>query len=51
MDAFIGLTGMLVLMALGAPIFVALGVAALVMIATEGRPLMDAAAHSINGIN
>jgi len=51
MDAFIGLTGMLILMALGAPIFVALGVAALVMIATEGRPLLDAAAHSINGIN
>ncbi len=42
---------MLVLMALGAPIFVSLGLAALLMLATEGRPLMDAAAHSINGIN
>ncbi|MGH1423222.1 MAG: TRAP transporter large permease [Pseudooceanicola sp.] len=51
MDALIGLLGMLVLMALGAPIFVALGVAALLMLAGEGRPLMDAAAHSINGIN
>lgn len=51
MEALIGLLGMLALMALGAPIFVALGVAALAMLATEGRPLMDAAAHSINGIN
>ncbi|MGR3320356.1 MAG: TRAP transporter large permease [Pseudooceanicola sp.] len=51
MDAFFGLLGMLVLMALGAPIFVALGLAAIVMIAVEGRPLMDAAAHSISGIN
>ncbi len=51
MDALIGLLGMLVLMALGAPIFVALGVAALLMLAGEGRPLMDGAAHSINGIN
>ena len=51
MDAIIGLAGMLILMALGAPIFVALGLAALLMLATEGRPLMDAAAHSINGIN
>ncbi|SPF78196.1 TRAP transporter large permease [Pseudoprimorskyibacter insulae] len=51
MDALIGLLGMLALMALGAPIFVSLGATALVMIAFEGRPLMDAAAHSINGIN
>lgn len=51
MQALIGLGGMLVLMALGAPIFVSLGLAALLMLATEGRPLMDAAAHSINGIN
>ena len=51
MDAVIGLLGMLALMALGAPIFVSLGVAALVMLALEGRPLMDAAAHAINGIN
>lgn len=51
MEAVIGLGGMLLLMALGAPIFVALGLAALVMLASEGRPLMDAAAHSINGIN
>jgi C4-dicarboxylate transporter DctM subunit len=51
MEAVFGLAGMLVLMALGAPIFVALGLAALLMLATEGRPLMDAAAHSINGIN
>lgn len=51
MEALIGLLGMLVLMALGAPIFVSLGLAALVMIATEGRPLLDAAAHSISGIN
>jgi C4-dicarboxylate transporter DctM subunit len=51
MQALIGLGGMLVLMALGAPIFVSLGLAALLMLATEGRPLMDAASHSINGIN
>lgn len=51
MEAVLGLSGMLLLMALGAPIFVSLGVAALVMLALEGRPLMDAAAHSINGIN
>ena len=51
MEALIGLMGMLALMALGAPIFVALGVAALAMLATEGRPLMDAAAHSVSGIN
>lgn len=51
MEALIGLGGMLVLMALGAPIFVALGVAALAMLATEGRPLMDAAATAISGIN
>ncbi|MFT6606297.1 MAG: C4-dicarboxylate transporter DctM subunit [Halocynthiibacter sp.] len=51
MEALIGLIGMLILMAFGAPIFVSLGVAALGMLATEGRPLMDAAAHAINGIN
>ena len=51
MDAALGLIGMLVLMALGVPIFAALGLAALVMLALEGRPLMDAAAHSISGIN
>jgi len=51
MDAILGLIGMMVLMALGAPIFVALGVAAMVMLALEGRPLMDAAMTSISGIN
>lgn len=51
MEAILGLAGMLVLMALGAPIFVALGTAALVMLALEGRPLMDAAMTSISGIN
>ncbi|MCB1395730.1 MAG: TRAP transporter large permease [Rhodobacteraceae bacterium] len=51
MEAILGLGGMLVLMALGAPIFVALGTAALVMLAFEGRPLMDAAMTSISGIN
>jgi C4-dicarboxylate transporter, DctM subunit len=51
MEALIGLLGMLVLMALGLPIFIALGLAAILMLATEGRPLMDAAAHSISGIN
>lgn len=51
MDAVIGLVGMLVLMALGAPIFVALGAAAMFMIAMEGRPLLDAAMHSVSGIN
>ncbi|MFN4099057.1 MAG: TRAP transporter large permease, partial [Pararhodobacter sp.] len=51
MEAAIGLGGMIVLMALGAPIFVSLGVAALVMLAFEGRPLLDAAMTSISGIN
>ena len=51
MDAAIGLVGMLLLMALGMPIFAALGLAALAMLALEGRPLMDAAAHSVSGIN
>ncbi|MEZ5750465.1 MAG: TRAP transporter large permease [Paracoccaceae bacterium] len=51
MEAILGLVGMLVLMALGAPIFVSLGTAALVMLALEGRPLMDAAMTSISGIN
>lgn len=51
MAAIVGLVGMLVLMALGAPIFVALGAAALIMLASEGRPLIDAAGHSISGIN
>ena len=51
MDALIGLVGMLILMALGAPIFVALGAAAMVMIWVEGRPLLDAAMHSVSGIN
>jgi C4-dicarboxylate transporter, DctM subunit len=51
MDALVGLIGMLVLMALGVPIFAALGIAALAMLAMEGRPLIDAAAHAISGIN
>lgn len=51
MDALLGLIGMLVLMALGAPIFVALGAMAMFMIFTEGRPLLDAAMHSVSGIN
>ncbi|PJE28802.1 C4-dicarboxylate transporter, DctM subunit [Pseudooceanicola antarcticus] len=51
MEALIGLGAMLVLMALGAPIFVALGTVALVMLGIEGKPLMDAAAHSVSGIN
>lgn len=51
MEALIGLLGMLMLMALGLPVFIALGLAAILMLATEGRPLMDAAAHSISGIN
>jgi len=51
MIALAGLLGMLALMGLGAPIFVALGVAAMTMLSFEGRPLMDAAAHAINGIN
>ncbi|WP_068299807.1 TRAP transporter large permease [Pararhodobacter sp. CCB-MM2] len=51
MEALLGLGGMLVLMALGAPIFVALGVAAMVMLSFEGRPLFDAAMTSVSGIN
>ena len=51
MDSVIGLVAMLALIAAGAPIFVSLGVVALVMIAFEGRPLLDAAATSIAGIN
>lgn len=45
-----GLVGMLGLIALGAPIFVALGTVSLIMLALEGRPLLDAAATSISGI-
>ncbi|MBV7407394.1 TRAP transporter large permease [Maritimibacter sp. DP1N21-5] len=51
MDAFLGLLGMLVLMAMGAPIFVALGATAMLMIFLEGRPLLDAAAHTVSGLN
>lgn len=50
MLSIIGLVGMLALIALGAPIFVALGTASLVMLAIEGRPLLDAAATAISGI-
>jgi C4-dicarboxylate transporter DctM subunit len=49
--ALAGLMAMLALLAAGAPIFVALGVVALVMIGLEGRPLLDAAMTSIAGIN
>jgi C4-dicarboxylate transporter DctM subunit len=42
---------MLALLAAGAPIFVALGAIALLMIGLEGRPLLDAAMTSIAGIN
>jgi C4-dicarboxylate transporter DctM subunit len=51
MDALLGLVGMLALMALGAPIFVALGATAMAMIWSEGRPLLDAAMHTVSGIN
>lgn len=51
MTSAIGLLAMLMLIALGAPIFVALGVVSVVMIAFEGRPLLDAAATAISGIN
>jgi C4-dicarboxylate transporter, DctM subunit len=51
MTALAGLLGMLALLAAGAPVFVALGVVALVMIGLEGRPLLDAAMTSISGIN
>lgn len=50
MLSIVGLVGMLALIALGAPIFVALGTASLVMLAIEGRPLLDAAATAISGI-
>ncbi len=51
MTAVIGLAGMLALLALGAPIFVALGAVSMVMIAADGRPLLDAAMTAISGIN
>lgn len=51
MSALAGLLAMLALLAAGAPIFVALGAVALVMIGLEGRPLLDAAMTSIAGIN
>lgn len=51
MSALLGLVGMLVLLSIGAPIFVALGAIAMLMIALEGRPLLDAAMTSIAGIN
>jgi C4-dicarboxylate transporter, DctM subunit len=49
--SFIGLAGMLVLLALGIPIFVSLGLISLVMIAGEGRPLIDAGLTAIGGLN
>ncbi len=51
MSALLGLLGMVALLAAGAPIFVALGAVALLMIGLEGRPLLDAAMTSIAGIN
>ncbi|HWK12759.1 MAG TPA: TRAP transporter large permease [Rhizobiaceae bacterium] len=51
MSALIGLLAMLALLAFGAPIFVALGLVALGMLALEGRPLLDAAMTAISGIN
>ena len=51
MISFLGLGGMLALLTLGIPIFVSLGVISLLMIAGEGRPLIDAALTSVGGLN
>lgn len=51
MSNIFGLIAMLALIAIGAPIFVSLGAVSLGMLALEGRPLLDAAATAISGIN
>jgi C4-dicarboxylate transporter DctM subunit len=47
----LALVALLVLLLIGAPIFVALGLVSLSMLALEGRPLFDAALIAIGGLN
>ena len=42
---------LIALLAIGVPIFAALGIVSLVMLALEGRPLLDAALTAIGGLN
>lgn len=51
MASALALVGLLALLLVGAPIFVALGVVSLTMLALEGRPLFDAALIAIGGLN
>jgi C4-dicarboxylate transporter DctM subunit len=47
----LALLALLTLLVVGVPIFVALGVVSLTMLALEGRPLFDAALIAIGGLN
>jgi C4-dicarboxylate transporter DctM subunit len=47
----LALLALLALLVVGVPIFVALGVVSLTMLALEGRPLFDAALIAIGGLN
>ena len=51
MASAFALTALLVLLVIGVPIFVALGVVALTMLSLEGRPLFDAALVAVGGLN
>lgn len=51
MASALALLALLALLVVGVPIFVALGVVALTMLALEGRPLFDAALITIGGLN
>ena len=47
----LALLALLVLLVTGVPIFVALGVVSVTMLALEGRPLFDAALIAVGGLN
>jgi C4-dicarboxylate transporter DctM subunit len=51
MLSVIALLALLLLLVLGVPIFVSLGVVSITMLAIEGRPLFDAALIAISGLN
>lgn len=51
MLSVIALVALIALLVIGAPIFLALGVVSIAMLALEGRPLFDAALTAISGLN
>ena len=51
MASVMALLALLLLLMLGVPIFVSLGVVSITMLALEGRPLFDAALTAISGLN